>query len=118
MTREYKLESGEVIPPDLLDKIHSDGRLFEAAQQPAARSAVHLRKIANDIPRIREKLAELVEATEERVRVAERQSTAIELQALFTMGFSSRQIRDTEQAKMILARYGLLSVAPEYEDHE
>lgn len=118
MSREYALESGEVIPPELLDKIHADGRLFEAAQQPAARSAVHLRKIANDIPRIRQVLVDLESAIKERVKVAERQSTAIELQALFTMGFSSRQIRDTEQAKMILAQYGLLGVAPEYGDNE
>jgi hypothetical protein len=116
VTREYKLESGEVIPPDLLDKIHADGRLFEAAQQPAARSAVHLRKIANEVPRVRQVLADIGETLGQHAKAAQRQAEAMEIQALFLMGYSGDQIRGALESRLLILRYGLADATPKYKD--
>lgn len=107
MTREYKLPSGEVVPAELQEKIANDVRLFDSAQEPAARAAVHLRKIATELPRLRGAIAELSVVMERRNNIANRQATALELQLLFTMGYSSQQIRESVHGRELVALYGI-----------
>lgn len=107
MSREYKMPDGTPVPAELQDKIAHDVRLFDSAQEPGARAAVSLRKIGSDIPRLRGAIAELSEIMERRNKIAERQATAFELQILFTMGYSSRQIRESQAGKSLVAIYGM-----------
>jgi hypothetical protein len=103
--REYHLPSGEVIPAELLDRIHEDGRAFEAAQTPAARSAAALRKISNELPRLRMMLA----GTGPEQTAEMRQAVALEIVALGELGFTSDDLRKTFPARNLMRRYGLLT---------
>lgn len=100
MTREYHLADGTPVPAELQEEIAKDVRLFDAAQTPAARAAVTLRKISNDMPRIRGQLEEIAKA-------ADRLATADELMALADLGYTARQLRETAAGRDLIARYGL-----------
>ncbi len=108
--REYKLPGGALVPPELQEQIADDVRAFDAAQTPEARSALALRKIGNELPRLRQ----VMTGAGDEHSTAVRKAVAAELMALFTLGYSSRQIRDTGPGSALLALYGLAGVEPEY----
>lgn len=101
--REYRLPGGQLIPPELQEQIADDVRAFDAAQTPDARSATALRKLANELPRIRAVLAGEDQTT------AARQAVALEIVALGELGFTSDVIRETPLARSLMRRYGLLT---------
>ena len=107
MTREYKMPDGTPVPAELQDEIAGDVRAFDRSQEPDARMAVHLRKISQDIPRVRAVLAALVEPIEKIAACANRRAVAAELAALADMGYTPRQLRETFAGKELIARYGL-----------
>jgi hypothetical protein len=103
--REYHLPDGTPVPAELQEIIADDVRAFDAAQTPEARSSVQLRKIANELPRLRQMFA----GTGEEQTTARRKAVAAEIMALSEMGFTSDVIRRTPEAMALLRRYGLLS---------
>lgn len=107
MSREYRMPDGTPVPAELQDQIADDVRAFDASQEPAARMAVTLRKIGNDLPRLKGVITDLVDATRETNRIAERRTTALELQTLADMGYTARQLRETEAGRSLIGWYGL-----------
>lgn len=103
--REYHMPSGELVPGDLQEQIADDVRAFDAAQTPEARSAAALRKISNELPRLRSVLdgSNWHEQT-----TAQRRTVAAEIMALSELGFTSDAIRQTPQAVSLMRRYGLI----------
>lgn len=106
MTREYHLPSGEVIPPDLLERIASDVTAFNAAQTPEARSASALRKIGNELPRLRT----MLDSADERTMLG-RIAVALEIEALISLGYPPEDIRQ-RRGNALAARYGLTTLEP------
>ncbi len=104
--REYTLPDGTPVPAELQEKIADDVRAFDVAQTPEARSAVQLRKIANELPRLRQVLSG-TGGTEQ--TTAQRRAVAAEIEALLDLGFTSDAIRSTTQARLLMRRYGLLT---------
>lgn len=109
MTREYHLPSGELVPPELQEQIADDVRAFDAAQTPEARSAAALRKIGNELPRLR---SAITGGDDERSPLG-RIAVALEIEALLDLGFTSDAVRDTHRVRNLLARYGLWLDPPE-----
>lgn len=105
MTREYHTPSGELVPPELQEQIADDVRAFDAAQTPEARSAAALRKISNELPRLR---GVLDGSNWHEQTTAQRRTVAAEIQALLDLGFTSDRIRETPQARNLMIRYGLV----------
>lgn len=101
--REYHLPDGTPIPADLQEVIAADVRAFDAAQEPDARAAVALRKIGNELPRIRAVLA----GTGLDQTVAHRRAVAEEIQALVALGVDRGRVMRTPQAHVLLRRYDL-----------
>lgn len=106
MTREYRLPDGALVPAELQEQIADDVRAFDAAQTPEARSAAALRKISNELPRLRSVLdgSNWHEQT-----TSQRRTVAAEIQALLDLGFTSDQIRQTPHAVALMRRYGLIT---------
>jgi hypothetical protein len=103
--RSYRLPTGESVPAELQEQIADDVRAFDAAQAPEARSASALRKISNELPRLR---TALVGVDDERSPLA-RIATALEIVALGELGFTSDSIADTFPARQLMGRYGFVS---------
>lgn len=103
--REYHLPTGEAVPPELQEKIADDVRDFDRAQTPEARSAAALRKISNELPRLRAVLTG--NGPDQTASV--RQAVALEIVALSELGFTSDHLIKTPQARMLLRRYGLIT---------
>ena len=101
--REYRLPSGEIVPPNLQEQIAQDVRAFDAAQTPEARSAGQLRKIANELPRLR---ATLGGGDDERSMVG-RIAVAMEIQVLLDLGYPPDKIKESRYARSLAFRYGL-----------
>jgi hypothetical protein len=108
MTREYHLPSGEVIPPDLLERIASDVTAFNAAQTPEARSASALRKIGNELPRLRTALDGGMDEHSMIGRIA----VALEIETLISLGYPPDDIRAGRRGNALAARYGLTTLEP------
>lgn len=102
--REYRLPDGTAVPADLQETIAEDVRAFDNAQTPEARSAVQLRKIANELPRLRQMFA----GTGEEITTARRRAVAAEIEALLSLGFSPQAVSTTPEAMALARRYGLL----------
>lgn len=106
MTREYHLPTGEAVPPELQEQIADDVRAFDAAQTPEARSATALRKISNELPRLR---GVLDGSNWHEQTTAQRRTVAAEIQVLLDLGFTPEQIIKTPQAVALVRRYGLIT---------
>lgn len=102
--REYHLPDGTPVPADLQELIADDVRAFDHAQTPEARSAVALRKIGNELPRLRQMLA----GTGDELSTSARQAVALEIVALGELGFQSDTIRATLPARLLMRRYDLI----------
>lgn len=103
MTREYHLPSGEPVPPELQEQIANDVRAFDAAQTPEARSALALRKIGNELPRLR---AAVTGGDDDRSPLG-RIAVAMEIETLLSLGYNPAQVRGTFRANELRIRYGL-----------
>lgn len=101
--REYHLPTGELIPADVQEQIAVDVRAFDAAQAPEARTASALRKISNELPRIRSAISGADDERSPAARIA----TALEILALSELGFVSDSIAATFPARQLMSRYGL-----------
>lgn len=104
--REYHTPSGELVPAELQEQIAADVRAFDAAQTPEARSAAALKKIGNELPRLR---AVLDGSNWHEQTTAQRRTVAAEIEALLDLGFTSDDIRKTPQARHLMRRYGLIT---------
>lgn len=103
MTREYHLPSGESVPPELQEKIANDVRAFDAAQTPEARSALALKKIGNELPRLR---TAVTGGDDDRSPLG-RMAVALEIEALISLGYDPDQVRSSFRARELAIRYGL-----------
>jgi|SRR5688500_13011870 len=102
--REYHLPDGTLVPAELQEKIANDVRYFDQAQTPEARSAVALRKISNEMMRLRQAIMGVGDDQ----TMSTRQAVAWEIIALGELGFSSEALRSTRHAKRLMVQYGLL----------
>jgi hypothetical protein len=107
--REYHLPSGELVPAELQEQIADDVRDFDQAQTPEARSAAALKKIGNELPRIRAAVA----GEDMLVKRVERMAVALEIVALSELGFTSDTVANTVPARLLMARYGLIDMIDE-----
>lgn len=101
--REYNLPDGTPVPAEIQEQIADDVRAFDAAQTPEARSAVALRKISNELPRLRQALT----GNGSELTTAARTAVALEIEALLDLGFTSDAVRNTIPARLLMLRYGL-----------
>jgi hypothetical protein len=102
--REYHLPDGTLVPAEMQEKIADDVRDFDRALTPEARSAAALKKIGNELPRIRAVLA----GEDVLAKHVERLAVAWEIVALGELGFTPDRIRGTMPTRRLMARYGLL----------
>jgi hypothetical protein len=84
MTRKYETPGPDgqpvEIPAGLLDKIADDVRAFDRAESAEGRAAFNLKKIANELPRIRDAIKGRGETLEERLYLRYRLTlTAVEV---------------------------------------
>lgn len=105
--REYALPDGTPVPAELQEKIAADVRAFDAAQTPVARLAVQARKIAADLPRLRGLMADYIGLRRDDMRLAERRTVVLELDALAAMGYTAAQLRASVAGRDLIARYGM-----------
>lgn len=109
MTREYRLPSGEIVPADLLETIYQDARAFDAAQTPEARSAAALRKISNELPRLR---GAMTGGDDERSPLG-RLAVAMEVQCLLDLGYDPESLRESFRVRSMAALYGFIPTTTE-----
>jgi hypothetical protein len=102
--REYRLPDGTLVPAELQEQIADDVRAFDYAQTPDAKSAVALRKIGNELPRIRAAIA----GEDELAKHVGRLAVAWEIVALGELGFPPERLVHTMPAHRLMVRYGLL----------
>lgn len=107
MTRKYETQGPDgapvEIPADLLEKIADDVRAFDRAESPEGRTAFSLKKIALELPRIRE----AVRYRHGDFEMAEFQKTALAVQVADLCGYTSDAIRRTPRVQRMLQWLGV-----------
>lgn len=108
MTRKYEVptEHGSVeIPADLLEVIADDVRNFDRAESPEGRSAFALKKISNELPRVRDAIKYQRYAGDP--LLAEIQAVAQAVQVADITGYTSDQIRRAPRVQKVLNWLGI-----------
>jgi hypothetical protein len=100
--REYNLPDGTPVPAELQEKIANDVRAFDAAQTPEVRSSIALRKLANELQRLRQVIAG------EDQSVSLRHAVALEVEALLSLGFVPEQLIQSTPVRRMLRNHGLI----------
>jgi len=109
VTRKYEVPTADgvvEIPAELLEKIADDVRAFDRAESPEGRAAFALKKLSNELPRVREAIKGHGETLEERMYVRFR-LTATAVQVARAAGVSTEELSQLPKVQEVLNWLGV-----------